>query len=244
MDGRKQDGCAVIIGASSGIGAELARQLSDRGYRLGLAARRLDKLQDLAAELPTEAIACQLDVSQPEQTQIALRELIEQLGAVDLFVLSAGTGHENPEFDWSLEADTLQINVLGVAAAANVAAHHLEQRNAGMLVGLSSIAAVRGNGAAPAYGASKAFVSHYLKALRHRFAKAGGAVHVIEVQPGFVDTAMAKGEGLFWVAPVDKAAGQILNAIDRKRKHVYVTKRWRLIAWLMKLLPDWLYHKM
>ncbi|MBB02673.1 MAG: oxidoreductase [Planctomyces sp.] len=244
MNGRNQFGCAVIIGASSGIGAELARQLAARGYRLGLAARRVDKLQELSGQFSTETVVCQLDVSQPERAQTALRELIEQLGDVDLFVLSAGTGHENPEFDWALEADTLQVNVLGFAAVANVATHYLEQRGAGMLVGLSSIAAVRGNGAAPAYGASKAFVSHYLKALRHRFAKAGRAIHVLDVQPGFVDTAMAKGEGLFWVAPVDKAARQILHAIDRKRKHVYVTKRWRLIACLLRLLPDWLYHKM
>jgi len=111
------------------------------------------------------------------------------------------------------------------------------------LVGISSIGAIRG-GAVPAYNASKAFVSNYLQGLRHVAAKQGHEITITEIQSGFVDTQMAKGSGLFWVASPSKAANQIYSAILRKRKHAYVTKRWRIIAYLLKILPDWIYHKL
>ncbi|MFK7846804.1 MAG: SDR family NAD(P)-dependent oxidoreductase [Rhodothermales bacterium] len=111
-------------------------------------------------------------------------------------------------------------------------------------IGISSISALRGHGVAPAYGASKAFMSNYMQGLTHRLAKLKLTVRVLDVQPGFVDTAMAKGDGLFWVAPPEKAAAQIYKAIQKGKKHVYITKRWRLVAWAVKGLPAWLYHKL
>lgn len=184
-----------------------------------------------------------MDVSNTESAIRELEGLIADLGDVELFVISAGTGHLNPELAWEKERVTLATNVMGFAAMANVAAAHLTARGAGQLVGISSIAAIRPHRSAPAYGASKAFVSSYLAALRHRFVQAQLPITVLEVQPGFVDTAMAQGDGLFWVAPTTKASSQIMKAIDRKRSHVYITRRWRLIAWVLKLLPDALYHR-
>ena len=126
----------------------------------------------------------------------------------------------------------------------NVAVAHLEARGAGHLVGISSLAALRGVGGAPAYAASKAFVSNYLQGVRYRFRKLKLPIVVTDVQPGFVDTAMAKADNLFWVASPQKAARQILAAIRGRKAHVYVTKRWRLIAWLMRLLPDAVYSRL
>lgn len=113
----------------------------------------------------------------------------------------------------------------------------------GQLVGISSIAAIRGDGDAPAYSASKAFVSNYMEGLRKKVTKLGLIITVTDIQAGFVDTAMAKGDGLFWVASPQKAAQQIYNAIERKRKHVYITKRWRLVGWLMKAMPAFIYDR-
>ena len=121
---------------------------------------------------------------------------------------------------------------------------HFVQRGRGHLVGISSIAAIRGHGEAPSYGASKAFVSSYLRALRHKCAKQRLPVYVTEIQPGFVATAMAKGDGLFWVAPVDVAAHQIVTAIESRRTHAYVTKRWRVVAAIMRFLPEWIYNRL
>lgn len=235
---------AIIIGASSGIGLALAMSLSRRGYRLGLAARRVELLDDAASRMSTQSVTKYIDVSKPDHAMEQLRLLIAELGSVDLFFISSGTGHENAQLDWDLERETIETNALGFAAMANVAVEHLLSHGSGTLVGISSIAGIRGNGGAPAYGATKAFVSHYLAALRHKFAKLGSRVLVLDAQPGFVDTAMAKGDGLFWVATREKAAVQILRAVDHRRSHVYITRRWRLVAWLLRLLPDAIYNRM
>ena len=234
---------AIIIGASSGIGEALAKDLAQRGYNLGLAARRAEMLHQLSSTLPTRCAVRAIDVSDTETAIRELEGLIADLGDVELFVISAGTGHLNPELAWEKERETLATNVMGFAAMANVAVAHLTTRGAGQLVGISSIAAIRPHGSAPAYGASKAFVSSYLAALRHRFAQARLPITVLEVQPGFVDTAMAQGDGLFWVAPREKASSQIMKAIDQKRPHIYITRRWRLIAWVLRLLPDSIYNR-
>jgi len=126
----------------------------------------------------------------------------------------------------------------------NVAAAHLETRGSGHLVGISSIAALRGIGGAPAYAASKAFVSNYLQGVGYRFTKLKLPVLVTDVQPGFVDTPMARGDRLFWVASPQKAAHQIVAAIRARKRHVYITRRWRLIAWLMQIIPDALYSRL
>jgi short-subunit dehydrogenase len=235
---------AVVVGASSGIGRELAKVLAANGYSVGLVARRLNLLSQVACELPTRSFTKVIDVSKPIEAIPLLRELIAEMNGVELFVIGAGTGFINPDLDWEREQETIDLNVSGFAAIVNVAVEHLETRGSGHIVGISSLAALRGGSAAPAYNASKAFMSNYLQGLRQRSAKLKLPVVVTDVQPGFVDTAMAKGESLFWVASPEKAAYQIFNAIRKRRKHVYVTRRWRVIAWLLKGLPDWLYNRM
>jgi short-subunit dehydrogenase len=177
-------------------------------------------------------------VSQPELAMPLVRELIEELHDVELFIISAGTGFENAALAWDPERDTIALNVLGFAAMVSVAVAHLEARGSGHLVGISSLAGLRGNQAAPAYAASKAFVSNYVQGMRCRFKKSKLPILVTDVQPGFVDTQMAKGKRRFWVASPEKAARQIAAAIRGRKQRVYVTKRWRLIAWLLQVLPD------
>lgn len=235
---------AIIIGASSGIGRELAKVLSRDGYALGLAGRRVELLESLREELATPSFVKRLDVSQTSEAMRQLEELIAEMGAVELIVISAGVGFINAELEWEKEKTTIDTNVVGFAAMANVAIRHFIRQSSGHLVGISSIAALRGSGATPAYNASKAFVSNYMEGLRHKVGKLNLPVVVTDVQPGLVDTAMAQGEGLFWVAPPEKAALQIRDAIRSHRKHAYVTKRWRSIAWLLRLLPDRVYNKM
>lgn len=235
---------AIIIGASSGIGRALAVTLSLDGYRVGVVARRTNLLAQLQAELTGPCVIKTADVSQPELAMPLLRELIEELGDVELFIVSAGTGFENTALAWEPERDTIAVNVLGFAGMVNVAVAHLEARGSGHLVGISSIAALRGNRGAPAYNASKAFVSNYLEGVRNRFEKLKLPVVVTDVQPGFVDTRMAGGNRLFWVATPQKAARQIVAAIRGRKRRVYITRRWRLIAWLLQVLPDALYSKL
>jgi short-subunit dehydrogenase len=235
---------AIVIGASSGIGAALARSLSKHGYRVGLAARRDDLLEQVRASLPNAAFARQIDVAQPEQAMAALRELVAAVGDVELYVVSAGVGFLNPSLEWSKERSTIEVNVLGFAAMVNAAVHALEERGSGHLVGISSLAALRGGRAAPAYNASKAFVSNYLEGIRQRCHRRGLPITVTDIQPGFVATAMAQGPQLFWVAPAERAAEQIFAAIRRRKRHAYVTRRWRLGAWLLRAWPAAWYQRM
>ncbi len=235
---------AIIIGASSGIGAQLAIDLANMGYSIGLVARRRELLDLIASDLPTRAFPKTADLSCVNDAKTCVTELIGEMGGVDLFIISSGVGYENPNLDWVPEAETIAVNVTGFACMANVAVEHFTARGKGHLVGISSIAAIRGDGGAPAYGATKAFATSYLQALQHRFAKSNDAIYVTDIQAGFVDTAMAKGDGLFWVAPVQKASQQILAAIKGRKHHVYVTRRWRLVAWVLRIVPNWLYHRL
>jgi short-subunit dehydrogenase len=233
---------AVIIGASSGIGRALAEILSQDGYCVGVVARRAELLAQVQAELREPSVVKVVDVSQPELAMSLVRELIEEMGNVELFIVTAGTGSENPALFWEPERDTIAVNVLGFTAMVNVAVAHFQARGSGHLVGISSIAALRGNGAAPAYAASKAFVSNYLQGVRYHVRKQKLPIVVTDVQPGFVETRMAGGD--FWIASPEKAARQIAAAIRSQKQHVYVTRRWRLIAWLMKAVPDAVYSKL
>lgn len=243
METRSAPRTAVIVGASSGIGEALARRLAGEGWALGLAARRGERLAALADELasshPGRRFAVRvIDLRAPDRAIDQFGELVAELGGADLVVIASGVGHENPALEWPPEAETVAVNVAGFTAIAVAAMGHFESRRAGHLVGLSSLAALHGHGDAPAYGASKAFVSRYLQALKQRVAARRLPIVITDIQAGFVDTAMAKGEGLFWVAPVEEAAAQIMSAIRKKRPHAYVTRRWRLVAWILRLLPD------
>lgn len=228
----------IIIGASSGIGRELAKIFCGDGYTVGITARRLELLSEAEKAFSGTLFIKRMDVSNPNEAMGILEELIREMGGMDIIVISAGTGFLNPSLIWEKEEKTIDVNVTGFTAMANVAMGHFLKQGSGHLVGISSIAAIRGNSLAPAYSASKAFVSNYLEALRLKTFGMKIPVTVTNIQPGFVDTAMAQGDGLFWIASAEKAALQIFNAIKKKRKRAYITRRWRFIAWIFKLMPD------
>jgi short-subunit dehydrogenase len=147
---------AVIIGASSGIGEALARQLNREGWRLGLLARRLDRLEALRQALAPETVVRHIDVTQEDAAAI-FEGVLDELGGADLVIISAGAGHNNRELNPEPDVETVAVNVLGFMKTARLAVRHFLSRGRGHLVGISSIAALRGNGAGAAYAASKAF---------------------------------------------------------------------------------------
>ncbi len=231
---------AIIIGASSGIGRELAKILSGDGYAVGVTARREDLLQSLKKEIQTPIFIKPMDVSKQDAAIKVFEELVTEMGGVDLVVISAGTGFINPDLDWDKEKQTIDVNVLGFVALAMTAMNYFIKNGSGHLVGISSIAAICGSSQAPAYNASKSFMSNYLEGLYFKASKLNKKIYVTDIQPGFVDTAMAKGEGLFWVVPVNKAAQKIYTAIKNKCRHAYIGKRWSLFANLLKIMPEWI----
>jgi short-subunit dehydrogenase len=235
---------AVIIGASSGIGKELAIILSKEGYVIGLAARRIELLQALQKDLATETFIKYINLCQADEAMNNLNDLIQEMGGIDLIIICSGTGYLNFNLNWQEEKETIDVNIIGFAAMVNVAVKHFLKSGTGHIVGISSIAALRGSGQCPSYNASKAFVSNYLEGIRCKVKKMNANILITDIKPGLVDTAMAKGEGLFWVASPEKAAMQIYQKIKHKKESAYITKRWRIIAYLIKLMPNWLYYKL
>jgi short-subunit dehydrogenase len=235
---------AIIIGASSGIGLELAKLLSAENYILGLAARRLNLLEELKQTLPKTSVCKYMDISKHDDIEKQMHELIRELDGVDLIIISSGTGYLNSELDWQKEKETIDVNVLGFTKILNVAVKYFEAQGSGHIAGISSIGALRGSREAPAYNASKAFISNYMEGIRCRFKKTKRDITITDIRPGLVDTAMAKGEGLFWLIPADVAAKRIYSAIKKKKDKVYFTKRWAVIAFILRHLPDRLYYKM
>ncbi len=234
---------AIIIGATSGIGFELAKLMLRDNYILGLAGRRIERLDELKEKYSGRVFLKKIDVNRTDAAVRSAGELIREMGGIDLFFISSGTGDINYGLDLGKELGTVETNVAGFTAMANVAAGYFDEKGSGHIAAISSIAAVRGGSASPAYNASKAYQSSYLQGLRQRGAKRKTDLVVTDIMPGFIRTEMMKGEGLFWVAPAEKAALQIYRALKKKKSHAYITKRWRLMAWLIRLLPDFLYNK-
>jgi len=235
---------AIVVGASSGVGRELAKILFKNGYEVGVMARRVPLLEELRTELAGNLHIKAIDVMNTASALEALSGLIAEMEGVDLIVVSAGIGDINGNLKWPLEQETIQTNVMGFAALTNVALHHFMQNGRGHFVGISSIASLRGGRVAPAYNASKAFISNYMEGMRQKFRRLRLPITVTDIRPGFIQTAMAKGPGVFWSAPAEKAAAQIYQAIERKARVAYITRRWRLIALLMRWMPSFLYERL
>ncbi|EMA41758.1 SDR family NAD(P)-dependent oxidoreductase [Halobiforma nitratireducens] len=233
---------AIVVGGSSGIGEALARELAEDGYAVGLAARRTDRMRRIGSELPTSAYVATMDLSDPEDAREGFFQLAEAMPSVDVVVLSAGVADLNYDLEWASERQTIDVNVRGFAAIATAALSYFETRpdhasaSDGHLVGIGSVAGRFGNGGTQAYNASKAFVSTYLEGLRTRQAGSDADVTITTIEPGFVDTEMSYGS--FWQCSPETAAAQIARAIRKKKTHAYVTRRWRLVAWALSLLPN------
>lgn len=235
---------AIVIGATSGIGKGLARVLADNNYIVGITGRRTELLEKLKLEKPDSFLIKNFDITDLEITVKKLNELKEELGALDLLILSSGTGDLNENLNLDIEKRTIDTNVLGFTCIANWSFNLFEKQKFGHFVAISSIGGLRGSRQAPSYNASKAYQINYLEALRQKATFLKYPIFVTDVRPGFVDTDMAKGEGQFWVATVDKATRQIFDAINAKKKIAYVTKRWRIIAIILKIIPRQIYDRM
>ena len=235
---------AIVFGATSGIGKKLATFLVSDGFKVAITGRRIELLTEIKNSNPDSYVIKQNDVQNIEQIEIVFNELVIEFGTIDLIIHSSGIGYENPELDWEKEHDTVKTNVVGATRIYDLAFNLFSKQGFGHLVAISSIASLRGSRGAPAYFASKAYQVNYLESLYLKTKELkGGKVFITDVRPGFVDTNMALGDGIFWMASLDKASKQIYSAIKRKKRRVYISKRWNLIAWVLKTVPSWLMKK-
>lgn len=232
----------IIVGATSGIGREIARIYAGAGHLVGATGRRQELLYSLQLEYPNYIITECFDATTPGSTS-HLESMVRKMGGLDLLIYSAGWGELTEDLDWNIDKATVDINVNGFLETIHFGWRVFMAQGHGHLVTLSSIASVRGNRHSPAYSASKAFQSTYFEGLHIKARRMQIPLYLTDVQPGFVDTKMAKGPGRFWVAPAEKAAHQIVRAIENKKWRVYVTRRWWVVAKMGKWMPAWLYHR-
>lgn len=231
----------IIIGATSGIGKELALRYWQQGHSVGITGRRKFLLEELEKAHPALVISC-FDVCGNENI-IRLKELIAALGGLDLLIYNAGYGYPSQLLIPETEILTTKTNVNGFVEIVGHAFNYFVQHGRGQIALTSSIAALRGNSWTPAYGASKSFMSNYAEGLNMKAARLRKDIRITDIKAGFIKTKMAKGHGQFWVASLQKAAKQIMTAIEKKRRIAYITKRWWLIAQILKILPYRVYKR-
>ena len=232
----------IIIGATSGIGKALFEKYAADGNHVGIVGRRTNLLDELREQYPANTLTATADITKTDEAEKAISDLIARLGHVDLAIVCSGTGELNPTLDYTLEHPTIDTNVTGWTFVIDTFYHIFEKQGHGHLVAITSAGGLRGEPMAPAYSASKAYQINYMEALRKKAYKSGNHIHVTDIRPGLVDTAMAKGEGLFWVMPVEKVASQIVAAIRKQKSKAYVTKRWHVLAIINKNLPYSIYN--
>lgn len=243
---------AIIIGASDGLGAALARRLAREGYALALLARRKDKLEALSNELNSSmgagcAYSYVHDVTDTQAIPSLLRRIVADLGGLDLVIFCAGINRPPGGIDkYNFDGDRAMIetNLVGAMAWLNPVAEMFQAAGAGHIVGIGSVAGDRGRVGNPGYNTSKAGLATYLEALRNRLTRSG--VHVLTVKPGFMQTDMVKAAqgGTPFVIPPEKAAEDIWKAIRKRKQVVYTPGRWRWIMLAIQHTPSFLFRKL
>jgi short-subunit dehydrogenase len=236
----------VIVGASSGMGEAMARQLAQEGADVAIVARREDELKRLAGEHPGKLRAYVHDVSNVDEVPALFERIERDMGPLDALIYAAGVMPKIEEGEYAFEKDRamVTVNLLGAMAWMNQAAKRFEAAKAGTILGISSIAGERGRRGNPAYCTTKAALTTYLESLRNRCSRYG--VNVVTIKPGFVDTAMTRGmKGLFWLISAEKAAKTSL-ALARKGSSAaaFVPSRWALVAYIVRSLPSFIFRKL
>jgi short-subunit dehydrogenase len=247
---------AIIIGASSGMGREVTKRLSEQGYTLGLVARRLPLLESLQKEIPGESFIKPVDVTLP-QAREQLQDLIVAMGGLDLIVISISSYLDNrnatansaadyhPARTWEEKQRYLMVDAIGFIAMADVAIEFFKKQNHGHLVGISSTSGLRGRAYNPEYCAAKACISTYMEGVRNEMLQKNIDVQITDVVPGFVaveHSPLGEDPTAYWEIPVDQAGEVILQGILNQEKVVYVPRKIWLVAALLKVLPDSIFN--
>jgi short-subunit dehydrogenase len=228
---------AIVFGATSGIGRALSQLLVEDGYKVLITGRRLERLESLQATAPNSYVIRQHDITDVDDTGRLFEELPSTMGQVNLIIHNSGIGENNFDLEWDKDLPTLNTNVIGAARVYQLAYNYFKIQGYGHLVGITSIASLVGNRHVPAYHASKSFQSNYLESLWMKAKKTKKAkIQVTDILPGYVDTDLITGD-TFWMATLDKASKQIYAGIKKKKRKVYVTRRWGLVALMIRILP-------
>ena len=229
---------AIVIGASSGIGLEVAQLLKKEGWTLGVAARRVELLQAIGAEAVE-----QIDVTAEDATE-HLRSLINKIGGMDLFFYASGIGKQNRELKEDIELSTMATNGVGFTRMIGEAYRYFAEQGRGHIAAITSIAGTKGLGPAPSYSATKAMQNVYLQALEQQAHARGLDIRFTDIRPGFVDTALLNGDFHYpMMLKPHKVAQEIVAAIN-SRQHIRVIDwRYRLLTAFWRRIPRFIWRR-
>jgi short-subunit dehydrogenase len=240
----------IIIGASVGLGATLAKKLAQEGYSLALLARNEERLNAVCSEINADgghAFAYVHDVSEYDKVPDLLRRIVADLGGLDLVVFMAGVNYPPGGIDkYNFENDRqmIEVNLIGAMAWLTPIAEMFQAAQAGQIIGIGSVAGDRGRVGNPGYNTSKAGLATYLEALRNRLTRHG--VNVLTVKPGFMKTEMlkaAQGSTPFAIEP-EKAADDIIKAMKKRKQQIYTASLWRWIMLAIQHTPSFIFRKL
>jgi short-subunit dehydrogenase len=237
----------IITGASSGIGAALARHYAQRGAVLGLIARRSIELEKLAAQLAGPARIYPADVRDAAALQAAAADFIARHGSPDIIIGNAGISHgtltEAAE-DLAAFQDVIDVNVMGLVKVFQPFIGSMREAGRGSLVGIASVAGYRGLPGAAAYSASKAAAISYLESLRVELRASG--IKVITICPGYIATPMTANNPypMPFLMNSDAAARKILAIIERGKTFAVIPWQMAVVALLLRMLPNSLYDRL
>lgn len=232
----------IIVGATSGIGRGVAELYAEKNNMVGITGRRNDLLMEIKNQFPDKIETTCFDVTGPENITV-LESLVNKIGGLDILIYSSGIGEPSKELSWQLDKQTVDTNVNGFVEIMNWGYNFFVKQGHGNLVTISSIASIRGNSWAPAYSASKAFQSNYFEGLAIKALRTKKDIAVISIEPGFVDTKMAKGNKIFWTLSNEKASRRIIDTIEKKKRKSHLSTRWWFVAKLLSISPFWLYKR-
>ena len=241
---------AILVGASSGIGAALAHRLVDEGYQIALLARRAEMLEMLTNEInskhgETRAVYYVHDVTNYESVPELFKKIVSDLGGLDTFIYNAGVAVKAGVNNYDFEKDKkmMEVNLIGALAWLNPVGESFQNLKSGQIVGISSVAGERGRVGNPAYNTSKAALTTYLEAYRNRLTRYG--VNVLTVKPGYVQTDMIKDvANPFWAIPTEQAAKDIYDAMCKRKQEIYTAARWRLVMFIIRNIPSFIFRKL
>lgn len=234
---------AIIVGASSGIGEGLAETLVKDGYMVGITGRREEKLMAIKEKYPENIITCAFDVTEWAYSKKCIDHLLEELGGVDLFIYCSGLGATNKYFDFLIDYKVIRVNIIGFTNAITHIYKYMIGQGHGHIVNISSVAGLRGHHHHAAYHSTKSYQSKYMESLRKLCFKSNCNIKVTDIRPGFVQTEFIEKRPAFLVSSLAKAVKQMYHAIKMQRKVVYVSRRYMIIAFLMKVFPACLYDR-
>ena len=234
----------MVVGASSGIGREVARLLIADGWLVGLAARREEPLLELKDVAPNRVEVMTLDVTSPDAGE-RLLELIDRVGGMDLYFHASGIGKQNRKLETDIELKTVETNALGFTRMVDTAFRFFARQTEGHIAAITSIAGTMGLGPAPAYSATKALQSTYLQALEQQAHQRGLNIRFTDIRPGFVDTALLSGDFHYpMLLRPEAVARDIVRSIQSRRHVRVIDYRYRLLTFFWRLIPRCLWRRM